>query len=183
MTRIIEIFYKICEFDELPDVLKTMDLVRKSELLGTCAYLLGERMHCISSNISGIIETVELSDEFIIATIKRLLGDSEDYWGLGLEIYTAHKYRYTIMGKECYAIDESVDTILKSLSAEDLDTVVRDCIREMRLNIDCDEFVDMIMPDKFDPTLIVAKYLEKATKRDRRGRSMKIDSIRVERIG
>ena len=139
-------------------------------------------MHCISSNISGIIETVELSDEFIIATIKRLLGDSEDYWGLGLEIYTAHKYRYTIMGKECYAIDESVDAILKSLSAEDLDTVVRDCIREMRLNIDCDEFVDMIMPDKFDPRLIVVKYLEEATKRDRRGRSMKIDSIRVERI-
>ena len=182
MTRIIEIFYKICEFDELPDVLKTMDLVRKSELSGTCAYLLGDRMHCNSSNISGIIEAVELSDEFIIATIKRLLGDSEDYWGLGLEIYTAHKYRYTIMGKECYAIDESVDAILKSLSAEDLDTVVRDCIREMRLNIDCDEFVDMIMPDKFDPTSIVVKYLEEATKRDRRGRSMKIDSIRVERI-
>ena len=83
----------------------------------------------------------------------------------------------------CQAIDESVDAILKSLSAEDLDTVVRDCIREMRLNIDCDEFVDMIMPDKFDPTLIVAKYLEEATKRDRHGRSMKIDSIRVERIG
>ena len=86
------------------------------------------------------------------------------------------------MGKECYAIDESVDAILKSLSAEDLDTVVRDCIREMRLNIDCDECVDMIMPDKFDPRLIVVKYLEEATKRDRRGRSMKIDSIRVERI-
>lgn len=181
MTRVIEIFYEVCEFDELPDVLKTMDLVRKSELLGTCAYLLGES-HCISSNTSGIIEAVELSDEFIIATIKRLLGDSKDYWGLGLEIYTAHKYRYTIMGKECYAIDESVDAILKSLSAEDLDTVVRDCIREMRLNIDCDEFVDMIMPDKFDPRLIVVKYLEEATKRDRHGRSMKIDSIRVERI-
>lgn len=182
MTRVIEIFGKVCEFDELPDVLKTLDAERTSELLGACAILITDYMHC-NAPLAGVIEQIGLSDEFIIATIKVLLNDTRDYWGFGIEIYTAHKYRYTIMGKECYAIDESVDAILKSLSAEDLYTVVRDCIREMRLNIDCDEFVDMIMPDKFDPRLIVVKYLEEATKRDRHGRSMKIDSIRVERIG
>ena len=88
MTRVIEIFGKMCEFDELPDVLKTLDAERTSELLGTCAILITDYMHC-NAPLAGVIEQIGLSDEFIIATIKVLLNDTRDYWDSALK-YTLH---------------------------------------------------------------------------------------------
>ena len=183
-VRVIEIFNERCELNDLKDRLKSLNEEKKAILTKACVWLSARFMGldgCVEDHMMSIIREMKLSDEFIMATIKRLLDGKRDYWKHGIiDIYTVRKYKYIVMGKEYDSSDEAIDVILNTLSEDDRNIIIEDCITLLAHTRE--NFAKMLISSNFDYRTLIVEYFDTVERLERHDRSMGMNRIYVERV-
>lgn len=185
MTRVIEIYRERCDIDELMYRIKSLDDKRRSNLLRSCIdlYMENEPNHeYISMQAAKLIEELGFVDEIIFTIITKLVKKNAYYGKNNIEIYDECRYKYVIMNEITYALDESIDAILGSLSKKDRDTVLKDCICGLSYGMSDEDLSEFLVLKGFDPASIVIEYLEVAKRFDRENIDTNIQTIYVKRI-
>lgn len=185
MTRVIEIFRERCDIDELMYRIKSLDDEKRSILLRSCIdlYMENEPNHeYIAIQAAKLIEELGFVDEIIFTIITKLVKRHAYYGKNNIEIYDECRYKYVIMNEVTYALDESIDAILRSLNKEDRDTVLKDCIYGLSIGMSTKDLSELLVLKGFDPASIVIEYLEVAKRFDRENIDTGIQTIYVERI-
>lgn len=185
MTRVIEIYRERCDIDELMNRIKSLDDEKRSKLLRSCMdiYMDNEPNHGYTAiQAAKFIEELGLTNEIIFAIITKLVKRDAYYVRNNIEIYDECRYKYVIMNEITYALDESIDAILGSLNKKDRDTVLKDCIYGLSINMSGKDLSELFVLKGFDPASIVIEYLEMAMRFDRQGIDIGIQTIYVKRI-
>ena len=185
MTRVIEIYRERCDIDELMYRIKSLDDEKRSKLLRSCMdlYMENEPNHGYTSmQAAKLIEELGFVDEIIFTIITKLVKRNAYYGKNNIEIYDECRYKYVIMNEITYALDESIDAILRSLSKKDYDTVLKDCIYGLSHGMNDRDLSELLVLKGFDPASIVIEYLEMAMRFDRQGIDIGIQTIYVKRI-
>ena len=185
MTRVIEIYRERCDIDELMYRIKSLDDKKKSKLLRSCIdlYMNDEPNHGYTAvQAAKLTEELGLTNEVIFTIITKLVKKNEYYVRDCIEIYDECRYKYVIMNEITYALDESIDAILGSLSKKDRDTVLKDCIYWLSIGMNDRDLSEFLVLKGFDPASIVIEYLEMAMRFDRQGIDIGIQTIYVKRI-
>ena len=121
-------------------------------------------------------------DVTIFAIRTKMVKRDSYYVRNNIEIYDECRYKYVIMNEITYALDESIDAILRSLSKKDRDTVLKDCICGLSYGMSVKDLSEFLVLKGFDPASIVIEYLEMAKRFDRQGIDIGIQTIYVKRI-
>ena len=186
MERVLEIFGERCDIDELEHRVKALDEKKKTDLLMSCMYLttrvMSEFPVEVETDLIPRMNEFGLTEAFIIASIKMLYNDSEEHWEYGIDIYNERKYNFVIMDKTTNALDDSINKILDSLSEVELNTVVRDCIYGLGLNMSAKDLADFLVSTNFNSVSIVIKYFKEAMRGERFDSYLKFDTIYVKRV-
>ena len=185
MTRVIEIFRERCDIDELMYRIKSLDDEKRSILLRSCIdlYMENEPNHGYTSmQAAKLIEELGFMDEIIFTIITKLVKRNAYYGKNNIEIYDECRYKYVIMNEITYALDESIDAILRSLNKKDRDTVLKDCICGLSYGMSGKDLSEFLVLKGFDPASIVIEYLEMAKRFDRENIDTGIQTIYVKRI-
>lgn len=186
MTRVIEIFRERCDIDELMYRIKSLDDEKRSILLRSCIdlYIENEPNHgYTATQAAKFIEELGLANEAIFTIITKLVKRNAYYMRRNnIEIYDECRYKYVIMGEITYALDESIDAILRSLDEKDRDTVLKDCIYGLSCGMSGNDLSEFLVLKGFDPASIVIEYLELAKRFDREYIDLGIQTIYVKRI-
>lgn len=185
MTRVIEIFKERCDIDELMYKIKSLDDKKKSKLLRSCMDIYmnnGSSYENTAIQAAKLIEELGLTNEVIFAIITKLVKRDAYYVRDCIEIYDECRYKYVIMNEITYALDESIDAILRSLSKKDRDTVLKDCIYWLSIGMNDRDLSEFLVLKGFDPASIVIEYLEMAMRFDRQNINTGIQTIYVKRI-
>ena len=185
MTRVIEIYKERCDIDELMYRIKSLDDKKRSKLLRSCTdiYMDNEPNHGYTAiQAAKLIEDLGLTDEIIFTIITKLVKRNEYYVRDCIEIYDECRYKYVIMNEITYALDESIDAILRSLNKKDRDTVLKDCIYGLSCGMSDEDLSEFLVLKEFDPASIVIEYLEVAMRFDRQNIDTGIQTIYVKRI-
>lgn len=182
--RVIEIFNERCELNDLKDRLKSLNEEKKAMLTRACVGLSARFMDlggCVEEHVMSIIHEMKLSDEFIVATIKRLLDGKRDYWKHDIiDIYTVRKYKYVVMGKEYDSSDEAIDVILNTLSEDDRNIIIEECITLLAHTRE--NFAKLLVSSNFDYKTLIVEYFDTVERLERHDRSMGKNRISVERV-
>ena len=184
MTRVIEIYRERCDIDELMYRIKSLDDEKRSKLLRSCIdiYMDSEPNHgYIAMQAAKLIEELGLTNEVIFDIITKLVKRNAYYGKNNIEIYDECRYKYVIMGEITYALDESIDAILRSLDEKDRDTVLKDCIYGLSIGMNSKDLSEFLVLKGFDPASIVIEYLEVAKRFDRENIDTGIQTIYVMR--
>ena len=185
MTRVIEIYRERCDIDELMNRIKSLDDEKRSKLLRSCTdiYMDNEPNHGYTAvQAAKLVEELGLTNEVIFAIITKLVKRDAYYERYNIEIYDECRYKYVIMNEVTYALDESIDAILRSLSKKDRDTVLKDCIYGLSIRMSGNDLSELLVLKGFDPASIVIEYLEMAMRFDRQNIDTSIQTIYVKRI-
>lgn len=185
MTRVIEIYRERCDIDELMNRIKSLDDKKRSKLLRSCMDIYmnnGSSYEYTAVQVAKLVEELGLTNEVIFAIITKLVKRDAYYVRNNIEIYDECRYKYVIMNEITYALDESIDAILGSLSKKDRDTVLKDCIYGLSHGMSDRDLSELLVLKGFDPASIVIEYLEMAMRFDRQGIDIGIQTIYVKRI-
>ena len=185
MTRVIAIYRERCDIDELMYRIKSLDDKKKSKLLRSCMDIYmnnGSNYENTAVQAAKLVEELGLTNEVIFAIITKLVKRDAYYVRNNIEIYDECRYKYVIMNEITYALDESIDAILGSLSKKDRDTVLKDCIYGLSRGMSDRDLSELLVLKEFDPASIVIEYLEMAMRFDRQGIDIGIQTIYVKRI-
>ena len=185
MTRVIEIYRERCDIDELMYRIKSLDDKKRSKLLRSCMdiYMDNEPNHgSTAMKAVKLIEELGLENEVIFGIITKLVKRNEYYGRNNIEIYDECRYKYVIMGETTYALDESIDAILRSLNEKDRDTVLKDCIYGLSCGMSGNDLSELLVLIGFDPASIVTEYLEMAMRFDRQNIDTGIQTVYVKKI-
>ena len=185
MTRVIEIYRERCDIDELMNRIKSLDDKKRSKLLRSCTdiYMDNEPNHGYTAiQVAKLVEELGLTNEVIFAIITKLVKRDAYYERNNIEIYDECRYKYVIMNEITYALDESIDAILRSLNKKDRDTILKDCIYGLSRGMSDRDLSELLVLKGFDPASIVIEYLEMAMRFDRLNIDIGIQTIYVKRI-
>ena len=185
MTRVIEIYKERCDIDELMYRIKSLDDKKRSKLLRSCMDIYmdnGSNHGYTAVQVAKLVEELGLTNEVIFAIITKLVKRDAYYVRNNIEIYDECRYKYVIMNEITYALDESIDAILGSLSKKDRDTVLKDCIYGLSRGMSDRDLSELLVLKGFDPASIVIEYLEMAMRFDRQNIDTGIQTIYVKRI-
>lgn len=185
MTRVIEIFRERCDIDELMNRINSLDDEKRSKLLRSCMdiYMDNEPNYGYTAiQAAKFIEELGLANEVIFTIITKLVKRNAYYERNNIKIYDECRYKYVIMNEITYALDESIDAILRSLNKKDRDTVLKDCIYGLSISMSGKDLSKLLVLKGFDPASIVIEYLEVAMRFDREYIDPGIQTIYVKRI-